>query len=76
MKRLIITNGKFIFPSGVETEKILVCQEGKIKDIIFPEEFKVESEDQIIDAKGQYVSPGFIDMHIMEVEVTILWMVQ
>lgn len=64
MERLIITNGKLILPSGIETGKILVCQEGKIKQIIPSETFVPCPDDRIIDANGHYVSPGFIDIHI------------
>ena len=31
MKRLIITNGKIILPTSIETDKILICINPKIR---------------------------------------------
>lgn len=64
MKRLIITNGKIILPTSIETDKILICINQKIRQIVASNEFIPQSDDQIIDAAGNYVAPGFIDMHI------------
>ena len=64
MKRLIITNGKIILPTNIETDKILICINQKIKQIVASNEFTSQPDDQIIDAAGNYVAPGFIDMHI------------
>ena len=54
-----ITNGKLILPDGI-CEKNLYTEDGIIKKITeenlpFDEEY---------DAKGNYVSPGFIDIHV------------
>ncbi|MBE7025913.1 MAG: N-acetylglucosamine-6-phosphate deacetylase [Ruminococcaceae bacterium] len=55
---LKIINGRII-TDKVETDKSLYIRDGKI--------FAVTAEelaaDEIIDAKGLYVSPGFIDLH-------------
>ena len=64
MKRLIITNGKIILPTSIETDKILICINQKIRQIVASNEFTPQPDDQIIDAAGNYVAPGFIDMHI------------
>ena len=64
MKRLIITNGKIILPTSIETDKILICINQKIRQIVASNEFMPQPDDQIIDAAGNYVAPGFIDMHI------------
>lgn len=54
-----ITNGKLILPDGI-CKKNLYTEDGIIKEITeenlpFDEEY---------DAKGNYVSPGFIDIHV------------
>lgn len=63
MNRLIITNGRIVFPDLVIENKILVCDNGKIKEIKDISEIKIENSDIVIDAKQNYVSAGFIDIH-------------
>lgn len=64
MERLIITNGKAILPAGVETGKTIVCRGGQIERIVAAGAFVPEAGDRVIDAGGNYISPGFIDMHV------------
>ncbi|ERI89452.1 N-acetylglucosamine-6-phosphate deacetylase [Clostridiales bacterium oral taxon 876 str. F0540] len=56
---MLIKNCKIIFEDRIESGSILI-RNGKIEKIN-PSE--IES-DAVIDAKGLYVSPGFIDVHI------------
>lgn len=60
-----IINGKIITEEKVLENKILVFNERILE---FKEqknsEYLFETFEEIIDAKGNYVSPGFIDMHI------------
>ena len=58
-----IINGKIILPNEIVENKILLFNK-KIFGIFdcIPEEFK--DSVKVIDAKGNYVSPGFIDIHI------------
>ena len=54
-----IVNGKIITPDGILENKVLVFED----KIVSIEE--TEPEDcEIIDAKGHYVSPGLIDVHV------------
>ena len=64
MERLVIINGKLILPSGIEAGKTLSCRDGKIERIVPAGKFVPEAGDRLIDACGEYVSPGFIDMHV------------
>ena len=57
---LAIINGRIITPKGIIDDHMLVVDEGKIKEIATVKPEGVE----IIDAMGQYVSPGFVDVHI------------
>lgn len=54
-----IVNGKIITPKGIVENKVLVFEE-KIVSV----EEKAPENCEIIDAKGQYVAPGLIDVHV------------
>src|SRR6187401_1597300 len=61
-QRLKINNGKFIVPSGKIQNGSLLVDDGKIvaisdRDEDFPGAV-------VINAEGQYVSPGFVDIHV------------
>jgi N-acetylglucosamine-6-phosphate deacetylase len=56
---MIITNCKIIFYNRIEEGSVLI-DNGKIKKI---NSTSIESQE-IIDGKGLYLSPGFIDVHI------------
>ena len=62
-KRLIIKNGAVIFHNRIQEETTIVCENGKIIDIVESVEVAVNEGDLVIDANGNYVSPGFIDIH-------------
>ncbi|MGL4799829.1 MAG: N-acetylglucosamine-6-phosphate deacetylase [Cellulosilyticaceae bacterium] len=56
-----IKNGKILHEEQVLTNKVLLFQD-QIIDII--DEDALPEGIEVIDAKGHYVSPGFIDVHI------------
>ncbi len=60
-----IINGKIILEDCILDEGIIVFDKN-IKSLIFAETLKNLDVDniEIIDAKGNFVSPGFIDIHI------------
>ena len=63
MNRLIITNGKIVFPDLIIEDKVLLCENGQIKGIKDITEIDIKNSDVVIDAKQNYVSPGFVDIH-------------
>ena len=63
-ERLVIINGRMILPEGIREGLCLICQNGKIQDIVPVDSYRRLSHDNILDAQGQYVSPGFIDIHV------------
>ncbi len=63
MNRLIITNGKIVFPDQIIEDRVLVCDNGRIKEIKDITEISIISSDVVIDAKQNYVSAGFVDIH-------------
>lgn len=64
MSRLIIHNAKLVMEDGIVEGAALLCDKstGKIAGIV--REFTPEEGDELIDAEGNYVSPGFIDIHV------------
>lgn len=63
MKRLIITNCKVIFTDHIGENLAIVCQKKIIKNILPMTELVIGVNDEVLNAKGKYVSPGFIDIH-------------
>ena len=64
MNRLIIRNGRLILPNGIKNGLALICADGKIIDIKEERSYDIQDDDEVIDAYGRYVSPGFIDIHV------------
>lgn len=60
---ILIKNGRVIDPA-TKTDKIsdLYIEAGKIKEI--KDEINPSKQDKVIDAKGCYVMPGLIDLHV------------
>ena len=61
-KKLKIINGRVITSHRVIDNASLLISDGIIAEI---SEKKINSKaDIILDAKGNYISPGFIDIHV------------
>jgi imidazolonepropionase-like amidohydrolase len=58
---MIFRNGRLIFPDGIRDGLELVARDGKIADIRPQTE---TSEDDILDLAGDYLAPGFVDLHL------------
>ncbi len=62
--KLLIANGHLIDPAGSENTGMNVLIEGGlVKDWVRPGEAQPEV-DEVIDAAGLLVAPGFIDLHV------------
>ena len=56
---MIFSNGRLIFPDGIREGLEFVVEGGKIAEI------RAQSAaGEAIDLKGNYVAPGFVDLHI------------
>ncbi len=56
---MIIKNGKIILPDRI-VDGSVVIRGGKIEAVLDSSDF---TDDEVFDAKGCYVSPGFVDIH-------------
>lgn len=59
---LTIENGTLILPDRLIEKASLVCEGGRITAL--GKRVKRPLDAQIIDARGGYISPGFIDIHV------------
>lgn len=57
-----IVNGQVLTPEGIIAGGTILLDKGKI--IAITEQDIAEADALVIDAKGRYVSPGFIDIHV------------
>jgi N-acetylglucosamine-6-phosphate deacetylase len=58
---MIFTNTRLIFPTEIRDDLELVAHEGKIMAI---REQTHARGDEVVDLAGNYLAPGFIDLHV------------
>jgi len=63
---MIIKNGSIVDPKSGTVYKSTVLVEGTIIKSILPEDHDLNGfqDEDIIDASGKYIMPGFIDLHV------------
>ena len=61
--KMLIKNATFITPYEIAKDSSLAIKDGKIEKIFHREKVNENEFDEIIDAEGKYLSPGFIDIH-------------
>ena len=59
----ILYNGRLVLRDNILEQGGVVVEDGKISRV-FTAEFTPSPSDQVIDAAGRYISPGFIDAHV------------
>ena len=62
LNAMILTNGRLIFPDRIRDGFEVVVKEGKIAAL--RERSSAHGEHEIIDLNGNYLAPGFIDLHV------------
>ena len=61
--RTILKNGCIITPVRIIENAGIVINSGRIEALFDSDNFEQNKDDQVIDVHGQYISPGFIDIH-------------
>lgn len=61
---IAIKNGRIIAPDGIIENKTLLVEDGRIKDFAD----SADGAEKVIDARGRYIAPGFIDIHSDKIE--------
>lgn len=59
----VLLNGTAILPDGLIENAMVVCQGGVITSV-GPARKKLPAGAEVIDAKGGYISPGYVDIHV------------
>jgi len=58
---MIFRNARCIFPDGIRDGLELVVRDGRIAEI---RQQTARTKNEIVDVSGNYLSPGFVDLHI------------
>ncbi|HHY47787.1 MAG TPA: N-acetylglucosamine-6-phosphate deacetylase [Firmicutes bacterium] len=61
---IVLTNGRVITPFREINRGSILIEGGLIKDVGPVDAVKIPEGARVIDVKGSYISPGFIDLHI------------
>ena len=60
----VITNGNIVLENGIFWDGAILIENGRIVDVKSVRELQVPEDAEVIDAKGAYVGPGFVDIHV------------
>ena len=63
MQRLVFSNLTAILPDRLIEQAWVVCEKGKIVSVS-KKKPKISAEVEVIDGRGGYLAPGFIDIHV------------
>lgn len=63
MPEMIIQNATVVRPDGLQSARDVVVDNGCIRDVVPHGEGPIEADD-VVDAEGNYLAPGFVDLHI------------
>jgi len=60
----LVFMGTIILPDRLLEDGVVVCEEGKITAVGPKTAVVLPAEATVVEAKGGYVSPGFVDLHV------------
>ncbi|MBQ8416693.1 MAG: amidohydrolase family protein [Clostridia bacterium] len=61
-----ITNANIVLENGILWDGVLLLEGGKIHSFGAARDMEIPAEAAVINAKGAYVGPGFVDIHVHE----------
>jgi N-acetylglucosamine-6-phosphate deacetylase len=61
---MVVINGRVIGTHGVLEQHCVVIDNGKIRQVAPQSQVLWPEDAQVIDAQGNFVAPGFVDMHV------------
>jgi dihydroorotase len=65
MTALVIRGGHLIDPAaGVDGLKDILLKDGRVAEIASPGKLKSANGAEVLDAAGQFVTPGLVDIHV------------
>ena len=63
MRKLLIRNATIVARDSLVEDQAVLCEAGKISRIAPSSQLLREHADEIVDASGCYLAPGYIDLH-------------
>lgn len=63
MSLLAFVNGTAILPHALLQQAVVICARGRIQ-FVGRDRRQIPGDARVIDAKGGYIAPGFIDIHV------------
>ena len=64
MSGLLIDNVRLVALDGIRPAQAVLCRDGRIERVGPAGALRAQEGDEVVDAKGAYLAPGFIDLHI------------
>ncbi len=61
---LAFVNGIAILPNRLLPEATVLCRNGRITAVGPVSKVRIPREAEVVDARGGYLSPGFVDLHV------------
>jgi len=61
---LLIINGTAILPDRLVPDAAILCRDGLITNVGTAKKARIPRDAEIVDARGGYISPGFVDIHV------------
>ena len=63
-KKTAIVNGNIVLENGIIWDGIVLVEDDRIVEVGKQSEINIPADAECIDAKGAYVGPGFVDIHV------------
>ena len=64
MSGLLIQNARVVLENDIRPVRSVLCRDGRIQRIEETTRLGPEPGDEVVEANGAYLAPGFIDLHI------------